>query len=149
MGSDSLEPLILELDNMVQFLIELFKQSSISDYPLDRIINGLNGLNLLGGGVSQYLLYLLKMFKAYTADFMSDTKLITLGEDYQYQLNIEQITCSGDVTKWDRWNMSMWDWIEVNIPGGNPWTYRPVHDFQTNADSVYMCTPWGDVCIGR
>lgn len=148
-NDETLEPLILELDNMVQFLIDLFKQSSTSDYQLNNIINALNGLNLLGGGVSQYLLYLLKMFKAYTADFLSDTKLITLGEDYQYQLNIDQVTCSGEVTKWFRWNCSMWDWLEVNIPGGNPWTFKPVNDHQTNADSVYLVTSWGDVCIGR
>lgn len=148
-NDETLEPLILELDNMVQFLIDLFKQSSTTNYQLNNIINALNGLNLLGGGVSQYLLYLLKMFKAYTADFLSDTKLITLGEDYQYQLNIDQVTCSGEVTKWFRWNCSMWDWLEVNIPGGNPWTFKPVNDHQTNADSVYLVTPWGDVCIGR
>lgn len=151
MGSESLEPLILELDNMVQFLIELFKQSSLSDYPLDRIINGLNGLNLLGGGVSQYLLYLLKMFKAYTADFMSDTKLITLGEEYQYQLNIDMVQVNGWTTRFERWNMSHWDWIDVQTVDGVklPGKYQEVFDFNTNADSVYMCTPWGDVCVGR
>lgn len=149
MNAETTEPLVLELDNMVQFLIDLFKQSSTSNYKLDRIIDGLTGLNLLGGGVSQYLLYLLKMFKAYTADFLSDTKLITLGEDYQYQRFIEQITCSGDVNKWDRQNISHWDWIEWEGVGVNPWTLRNVYDTQTSADSVYMCTPWGDVCIGR
>lgn len=150
-NEESLEPLILELDNMVQFLIDLFKQSSTSDYKLDHIIDGLNGLNLLGGGVSQYLLYLLKMFKAYTADFLSDSKLITLGEDYQFQLNLDMIQTNGWTTRFERWNMSHWDWIDVQTKDGIklPGNYREVPEFNTNADSVYICTPFGDVCISR
>lgn len=154
MTAESEEPLILELDNMVQYLIDLFKQTVTDDSGTNRIpnlIETMNGANMIGGGVSIYLLYLLKMFKAYTADFLSDLSVFQMSENNNYQLNLDQIQISGSMNSWDRWNMSQWDWIELETKDGIrfPEKYRPINDMQDSPDGVYLVTPWGDTCISR
>lgn len=151
MSAESTENLILELDNMVQFLIDLFKTNSTEDYSLDRLVNGVNSAGLLGGGVSKYLIYLLKMFKAYTADFLTDTTLITIGEDYQFQLNVDQIAIGGETGRYTRWNMSQYDWVETTVNGEviRPNAYKRVFDMQHSPDSIFMITEFGDICMSR
>lgn len=148
--SDSDEALVLELDNMSQFLIELLQTTQDDRYQLDHILSALNDFNMLGGGISRYLLYLIKMFKSYTADFLNEHAMLEFNEKYSYQLNIEQVDTEGECIRPDRWNMSHNDFIEKEVSGevinGE---YREYFDTQHSPDTVYIETPNGDVCISR
>lgn len=110
---ENVEPLIMEMDNLTQFLIDYVKSYATTQYPLTNIQNTIYDSNILIAGVSKYLMYILKLFKAYTADFITDTNIFQINESQNYQLNLCQVTPKVDIMMHLRWNVSQYDWIET------------------------------------
>ena len=144
MTNEDVNILILEVDNIVQTLIQIISSFQTDDesYRFENIVNGLNQANMIVGGISKYLIYIIKLFKAYSVDFIADTSLLSISDRYNYQKNIEQPYFNVNITTHDRWNMSQYDYLE-----------KPYHD-KTDVsdnnlikDSVFVVTPYGDILI--
>ena len=144
MTNEDVNILILEVDNIVQTLIQITSSFQTDDesYRFENIVNGLNQANMIVGGISKYLIYIIKLFKAYSVDFIADTSLLSISDRYNYQKNIEQPYFNVNITTHDRWNMSQYDYLE-----------KPYHD-KTDVsdnnlikDSVFVVTPYGDILI--
>lgn len=133
---------ILEMDNIAQFMIQILNDHSNEIYKLLNLKTSLNQANMMVGGVSKYLLYILKLFKAYSADFITDNNILQIDDYYNYQVNIDEIYTKYDFMYRDRWNMSQYDWLEND--GVNNKSFQ---DKSMISDGVYITTPYGDVKI--
>ena len=144
-SSEDINTIILEMDNMAQFLIQIINDHKTELFPLSNIINTINQLNMLVGGVSKYLLYILKLFKAYSTDFITDNNILTMSDEYNYQVNIDQMFMDVNMTIRRRWNMSQYDWVDIKYPEEDP---KDVFADMTSVnDGVYLVTDFGDVKI--
>ena len=146
-SAEDVNVLILEMDNMAQFLIQIINDHKTEMFPLNNIRNTINQLNMLIGGISKYLLYILKLFKAYSTDFINDSNILSMDDDFNYQLNIDQMFFKVDISMDQRWNMSQYDWVEAIYKDANP--NNIFADTSTSSDGVYLITSVGDVKISN
>lgn len=146
-SSEDINTMILEMDNMAQFLIQIINDHKTELFPLNNIRNAINQLNMMIGGISKYLLYILKLFKAYSTDFITDNNILTMDDEFNYQVNIDQMFFDVDIAMTQRWNMSQYDWVEAKYPDEDP--KNVFADMSTNSDGVFLVTPDGDVKISN
>ena len=134
------------MDNCAQFLIQIINDHKTELFPLNDIRNTINQLNMMVGGVSKYLLYILKLFKAYSVDFVTENNILAIDEEFNYQLNIDQMHFEANMRFPLRWNMSQYEWVNREVPDWNEFNFG-LHDGQYTSDGVYMETMFGDVKI--
>ena len=67
---------------------------------------------------------------------------LNYNENYNYQVNVDQVTYDVNITHRNRWNVSQYDWIE---PAAE--TDRELCEKQRSQDALYMVTRYGDIKI--
>lgn len=138
--------LILEVDNIVQTLLQIINNVEPDFYKFDKIKNGLTQGNMMIGGISKYLIYVIKLFKSYTVDFITDTNIHQMSPDSNYNVNIDQMYTEMNYTEHDRWNMSQYDWLVIEK--NDDFVDKTISDNSTNVDEVVMTTYFGETKIG-
>ena len=136
------ENLIIEIDNLTQELIQYFSDLSRHNLPDSiRIEKILDVTQRFMNGLSKYLLYILKTFKAYSVDFISEGGLLKMGPDREYQLNFDSLWTHVRHTQNDRMNIGSNDRIKIKY-------LKPVaKTIQSNHDSLKLRMIYGDVAI--
>lgn len=135
------DAMLLEVDNCTQFMISVIQRLDDTEEFSD-LLDVLYNINMMYGGISKYLLYILKLFKAWRVEFISEGLLLNFNENYNYQVNVDQITYDVNITERDRWNISQYDWLEP--------AFEVVHEVcekQRNQDALYLVTKYGDIKI--
>jgi len=135
------DAMLLEIDNCTQFMINLIQHLD-DTIELPELLDVLYNINMMYGGISKYLLYILKLFKAWRVEFISEGLLLNYNENYNYQVNVDQITYDVNITHRNRWNVSQYDWIEPAVK-----TDRELCEKQRSEDALYMVTRYGDIKI--
>lgn len=135
------DAMLLEIDNCTQFMINILQHLD-ENQDLPDLLDVLYNINMMYGGISKYLLYILKLFKAWRVEFISEGLLLNYNENYNYQVNVDQITYDVNITHHNRWNMSQYDWLEPAVE-----TDRELCEKQRNQDALYMVTRYGDIKI--
>ena len=135
------DAMLLEIDNCTQFIINLIQHLDDTT-ELPELLDVLYNINMMYGGISKYLLYILKLFKAWRVEFISEGLLLNYNENYNYQVNVDQITYDVNITHRNRWNVSQYDWIEPAVE-----TSRELCEKQRSDDALYLVTRYGDIKI--
>lgn len=135
------DAMLLEIDNCTQFMINVIQRLDETEEFAD-LLDVLYNINMMYGGISKYLLYILKLFKAWRVEFISEGLLLNYNENYNYQVNVDQVTYDVNITHRNRWNVSQYDWIE---PAAE--TDRELCEKQRSQDALYMVTRYGDIKI--
>lgn len=147
-SNEDINVVILEMDNCAQFLIQIINDHKTELFPLYNLRNTINQLNMMVGGVSKYLLYILKLFKAYSADFITENNILSIDENYNYQLSVDQMAFNVDMSFYPRWNMSQYDWLQREVPDWKA-DQLGLADTCAMSDGVYIHTKFGDVKISN
>ena len=136
------ENLIIEIDNLTQELIQYFSELGRDSLPNSlRIEKVLDVTQRFMNGLSKYLLYILKTFKAYAVDFISEGGLLKMGPDREYQLNFDSIWTHVEHTQRDRVNIGSNDRVKIKY-------LKPVaKTIQSNHDSLKLRMIYGDIAI--
>ena len=135
------DAMLLEIDNCTQFMISVIQRLDETEEFAD-LLDVLYNINMMYGGISKYLLYILKLFKAWRVEFISEGLLLNYNENHNYQVNVDQVTYDVNITHRNRWNVSQYDWIE---PAAE--TDRELCEKQRSQDALYMVTRYGDIKI--
>lgn len=146
-SDDGAQGIVDELDNCTQFLIDLLEKEGEGIFR--DISQILYQANTLYGGISKYMMYILKMFKSYSVDFITESTMMLLSERYNYQKNLGQFTPEGKIRLKLRWNVSQYDQVVIQREdGSDPFHHRPIKlDRQESFDRVFYVTPYGEVQI--
>lgn len=147
-SNEDINTVILEMDNCAQFLIQVINDHKTLLFPLNNLTNTINQLNMMVGGVSKYLLYILKLFKAYSVDFVTENNILVMDEEYNFQLNIDQMEFHVDIALHERQNISPYDWVAFEVPDSYEF-YKLLNDYNSTSDGVYIETIFGDVKISN
>jgi len=135
---------------MIRILEEQVYNSS---QEIARVKQAFTDANIFINGISRYLIYVLKVFKAYSADFLTEDNVYEINYQKNYQLNLDSIETYYDGLYWigsvdgrpdeGRWNVSQYDIVEID----GKFDYNDTIAYQTNTDSVFVITPYGDIRI--
>lgn len=135
----------LEFDNISTALLDIVKlQESEQNGAFPDIKEVIFSTGMIYGGISQYLQYIIKLFKAWRVEFLGDGQsLIIMGDNDDYLLIVDQITSTVNIKiNTPRWNYTQYHWIEAADD-----THNIICDSLTNFDEVYMHTKYGDIKI--
>jgi len=141
---ESMTLITTEFDRCIQSIIEFIDGEYIIGYDtVERVKNVFEDSNTYIQGISKYLLYILKLFKAYSVDFITEDNIYEISADYNYQINIDQMEFDVDITKYDRWNVTQYDFVEVI----KEFDDTLATDYQSNIDGVFIASDYGDLEI--
>lgn len=137
---NGINTIMLEIDNMTQYLINVV-QNQDNDLDLRDLTEVFYSINMLFGGISKYLMYILKLFKAWRVEFISDGLLLKYNEKYEWQVNVDQITPDVKMNMPKvRWNVTQYDWIEIEKE-----TDKDFCEKNRNEDALFLITKYGDI----
>lgn len=144
MMDDTNELLISEMDMITQIIVRMVEEyeESIEGLDLSRIKESFNSANIFINGISKYLMYILKMYKAYSADFLTDGNIYEFNPEYNYQMNIDQMRIEMNARFKMRFNVSQYDQVTYS----KSFEY---HETNVNSDMVVKSTPYGDYILGE
>ena len=143
MNDDTWNSLTLELDNAVLFITNALSNLKITgNEEIQRVIDVFSDVNIFISGISKYLLYILKIFKSYCTDFITDSNIFEIDGRFNWQYNIDELKIDIDWNMYLRWNVSQYHRVDLGD------TRKLFHfDHQENYDGVFMVTPYGTVDI--
>ena len=123
----------IEIDN---FIDELATPSN----KLENIKSAFNYFSIYVNGVSKHLLYILKIFKSYQSDILTEDNIYQITGKYNYHLTIDQMKfiTSGKIT--ERRNMSCFDYLKNNKKAN-------ILDLHTTVCQMIYKSPYGDIII--
>lgn len=136
------ENLPIELDNitteLIAFLRELNRTSSPDSIRMETVLD--TSQRFLSG-LSKFLLYILKSFKAYSVDFISEGGLLKMGPDEEFQLNFDTIVTHVKYNINKRMNIGSNDRIKLRY-------LKPIAvTIQENHDQLRISSIYGDVKV--
>lgn len=136
--------LALEIDNISTFLVQVLtdlENPQNGDFP--DIREGLFMTNMLYGGMSQHLLHVIRLFKAWSVEFIGDTStMIVISDDVDFLVMIDQITPIYNISMKYRWNITQDHYLDWNTEVDHEWSHE-----LTMEDAVYLITSYGDIKI--
>lgn len=141
---DTNEKIISEMDMITQLIVKMVEEyeQSIQGVDLSRVKNAFTQANIFINGISKYLLYILKIYKAYSADFLTDDNIYEFNPEYNYQMNIDQMRIDFHVNEKVRWNVSQYDQVTYSVN-------FEYDENQISSDMLVKSTPYGDIIIGE
>lgn len=141
---DTNEKIISEMDMITQLIVKMVEEyeQSIQGVDLSRVKNAFTQANIFINGISKYLLYILKIYKAYSADFLTDGNIYEFNPEYNYQMNIDQMRIDFHVNEKVRWNVSQYDQVTYSVN-------FEYDENQISSDMLVKSTPYGDIIIGE
>ena len=131
------ENLTIELDNLTQELIAFFNELSRESHPNSiKVQEVFDTTQRFMNGLSKYLLYILKTFKAYAVDFISEGGILKLGPDMEYQLNFDNIWTHVRYELSERMNIGSNDRVKIKYLKPVALTLQSSHDY-IKLNSIY------------
>lgn len=131
------ENLTIELDNLTQELIAFFNELSRETHPNSiKVQEVFDTTQRFMNGLSKYLLYILKTFKAYAVDFISEGGILKLGPDMEYQLNFDNIWTHVKYELSERMNIGSNDRVKIKYLKPVALTIQSSHDY-IKLNSIY------------
>lgn len=135
--------LSMEMDNIANFLIEILidlENDRNGDFPDMR--ESLFQTNMMYGGLSQHLLHVIRLFKAWSVEFIGEkSALIITSEDSDPLIMVDQMTPNYNITQKYRWNITQDHWLDFNGDDETVW------DDVLIEDACYLVTRYGDILI--
>ena len=129
--------LVVEMDNCILWMIDLFSNMDTTE----NIGKFFDNMNIFVNGITKYLNYIIKIYKAYSADLISDSNIFDIDADkYNYQQTIEEIGINMNINQKLRWNITQFDYAEIDKP--NAYISLATN---TNTDGVFAHTKYGDI----
>jgi hypothetical protein len=129
--------LVVEMDNCILWMIDLFSNMDTTE----NIAKFFDNMNIFVNGITKYLNYIIKIYKAYSADLISDSNIFDIDADkYNYQHTIEEIGINMNINQKLRWNVTQFDYAEIDKP--NAYISLATN---TNTDGVFAHTKYGDI----
>lgn len=137
--------LILEVDNIIQTLLMIVKNEEKGMLKFNNITNGLNQANMIVGGISKYLIYIIKLFKAYSVDFLTDSNLYNLDAEYNFTKQVDQMYTKVNYTEHRRMNVSQYDYVYIDREAD--FSVKTIAEKMISADEIIVETQFGDTKI--
>lgn len=135
----------MEIDNITTALLEMVKkQENATNGSFPDIKEVIFSSGMIYGGISQYLQYIIKLFKAWRVEFLGEgAALIVMGDGDDYLFMLDQITPNVDI-KIDtpRWNYTQYHWIEAAEDNN-----MDICDDMSMSDDIYIHTRYGEMKI--
>lgn len=144
-GSDStLDLVVSDMDTITQIFMRMFEdyERKIPTLEIDRVKEAFNDANIFVNGISKYLTYVLKMYKAYSTDFIADNNIYQISNEYNYQMNIDQMDIELDFSYTKRMNISQYHRVEYS-------NTNILYSENVNSCMIVERTPYGDLIIGE
>ena len=142
---DDADEISMEMDNISTALLDIVKnQESAANGSFPDIKEVIFSSGMIYGGMSQYLQYIIKLFKAWRVEFLGEgNALILMGDDDDYLLIVDQLTPNVNIKiNTPRWNYTQYHWVEP--AEDNNVTLCDEHAIH---DDVYMHTRYGEIKI--
>jgi hypothetical protein len=136
-ADDTGSELVVEMDNVILWMIDTFSNMDNTE----NIAKFFENINVFVNGITRYLNYIIKMYKAYSTDLVSENNIYEIdGEQYNYQQSIDEVGIDMDITQKLKWNMSQFDYAEIVKPDN-------IISVATNSniDGVFAHTKYGDI----
>lgn len=136
-ADDTGSELVVEMDNCILWMIDTFQNMENTEHLAEFYDN----INIFVNGITKYLNYIIKMYKAYSADLVTDNNIFEIdGERYNYQQSIDEVGIDMNINQKLKWNVSQFDYAEIVKPD----TIISVAT-NSNVDGVFMHTVYGDI----
>jgi hypothetical protein len=136
-ADDTGSELVVEMDNIILWMTDKFATMENTE----NVAKFYESINVFVNGITRYLNYIIKMYKAYSADLVSDNNIFEIdGEMYNYQQTIGEIGINMNINQRLKWNVSQFDYAEIVKPDTMISLYT-----NTNTDGVFAHTPYGDI----
>lgn len=129
----------MEFDTIIQVLIEALDRDNTDDLSMVKKLQALlQDSSVFINGVNKYLMYILKLFKAYSTDFLTEEADYNLTTGRNYTMQIDEMYFEYDVSMEDKHNTTQID--RIHIERSNP-IYRTT---SRTKDSIILNSPYGD-----
>ncbi|MGL5315682.1 MAG: hypothetical protein ACRC92_20675 [Peptostreptococcaceae bacterium] len=129
----------MEFDNVIQILIEALEDANGTGPNVIKLQNLLNDSSVFVNGINKYLLFILKTFKSYSSDFLTEEADFNLTTQRNYALQIDQMDFDVDVEIPIYYNSTQIDELLVEKAKTQ---FNTVNQF---VDTIILNTPYGDV----
>lgn len=130
----------MEFDTIIQMLIDAMDSDLTDDLTMvGKLQELLSDSSVFINGINKYLLYILKLFKSYSADFLTEEADYNLTTGRNYSMQIDEMYFEYDIEMEDKYNTTQID--RVVIKKSTP-RYSTTSRFK---DSVFLTTPYGDI----
>lgn len=133
---------VMEFDTIVQLLIDtLDRDGSDSETLVGKLQQLFSDASVFINGVNKYLLYILKLFKSYSTDFLTENADFNLTPQGNYSMQIDEMYFDVNVSMEQKHNTTQID--RINIIKQKP-KYSTLN--QTD-EYLFLVTPYGDVTL--
>lgn len=130
----------MEFDTIIQMLIDAMDSDLTDDLTMvGKLQELLSDSSVFINGINKYLLYILKLFKSYSADFLTEEADYNLTTGRNYSMQIDEMYFEYDIEMEDKYNTTQID--RVVIKKSTP-RYSTTSRFK---DSIFLTTPYGDI----
>lgn len=129
-----------EVDNVSIEIENFINDFSTPESNLNNIKHSFTYFSIYVSGVSKHLLYILKIFKSYQSDILTEDNIFQLTSRYNYNLTIDEMRfiTSGKLT--ERMNMSCFDYLDFNKK-------LNILDLHTTVCQIIYRSSYGDIII--
>lgn len=135
------ELLEAEVDGVSIAFDRIIEDNKSPQYSLDNLSNAFNSASIYVNGISKYLLYIIKIFKSYTSDILTEENIYELTAKYNYTMTIDQMKIETHSKMNERFNDSCYDYIKFN--SGE----TKIIDMDTTDCMIVLKTSYGDIII--
>lgn len=131
---------VMEFDTVVQLLIDaLDRDTKDNETLVGKLQSLLSDSSVFINGVNKYLIYILKLFKSYSSDFLTEDADYNLTPEGNFSMQLDEMYFHVDIELEEKRNNTQID--KINI------VKQPPHFSSTSLfkDSIIFNTPYGDV----
>lgn len=131
---------VTEFDTVIQLLIDaLDKDTSDTETLVGKLQQLFSDASVFINGVNKYLLYILKLFKSYSADFLTEDADYNLTPQGNYSMQIDEMYFDVDVELEEKRNSTQIDRVIIHKEEPH---FDTVSRFK---EYLYLTTPYGDI----
>lgn len=131
---------VMEFDTVIQLLIDaLDRDNSDTETLVGKLQQLLSDSSVFINGVNKYLLYILKLFKSYSSDFLTEEADYNLTPEGNYSMQIDEMFFNVNISLEEKRNTTQID--RINIVKQKP-HFSTINRFK---DSIVLKTPYGDI----
>lgn len=131
---------VMEFDTVIQLLIDaLDRDTGDTETMVGKLQQLFSDSSIFINGVNKYLLYILKLFKSYSSDFLTENADFNLTPQGNYSMQIDEMYFDVNVELEEKRNSTQIDRIKIIKQAPH---FETISRFK---DSVYLNTPYGDI----
>lgn len=129
-----------EIDNASIEIENFIDEYTTNESNLNNVKHSFSYFSIYVNGVSKHLLYILKIFKSYQSDILTEDNIYQLTSKYNYTLTIDQMRIITQGKIKERLNMSCHDYINFNKKS-------KILDLHTTVCQMIYRSTYGDIII--